>query len=318
MKYNRILIDISNFFHRAFHIGAGIKKEGIDVISESVAIALRMLQRIEREYLGTDGRIYFLFDNCASGVRRRKEIDPEYKKDRSQKDDAFYKSMDFFQMILLNFGDSYSMVRKEGYEADDLIEALLETFPEDDSVLLISNDMDWFRSISDTIHVAKYESHDYVIYNVRQFVEKFGFEPTIERICTYKCIRGDKSDNIPIGVVGIRNTDLIKLITEYNSIQNIYNNLENISFLSMKMVDQFVQRKSRIMLNYQLVSFQEVDGDILESVFDSKYNPQSLLQLYHSLGLEIEKVDPRIVQYRIKKENKNPKDFFKKKKIPRA
>jgi len=330
MKYNKIAIDISNFFHRAYFTDqalAELKKEDLDVvkdlegfeiISGGIVLFFKMLQRVEREFLNPDGEVYFLFDNCHSVINKRKEIDPEYKANREPREDTFYKSLDFLNLILMNYKNSYFTIKKQGLEADDLVESFIKKF-EDDDILLVTNDFDWFRAITSKVRVAKYDSFkkSYDVYGPEKFKEKFGFYPTNTKMCIYKSIRGDKGDNIPIGIKGLRTKVLIKLVEEYDSIKSIYTDIENIDYLSATFKQKFIENRARLLMNYTLVDYLQVTQEELnDSIFSSKFNPKTLLNLYKSLNLEAINIDPRVYQYFIKKENK-PKSFFKAKKIPR-
>lgn len=277
-----------------------------------------MLQRIERDYLELGGEVYFLFDNCHSGIYKRKEIDPEYKSNRTKKEDTFYRSLDFLHLILMSYKNNYFTIKKEGMEADDLVESFVEKYKED-TILLVTNDQDWFRAISERVHVAKYmQFHKcYTIYNVEQFIEKFKFPPTNANMCLYKSIRGDKGDNIPIGIPNIREKNLVQLITEYDSIKEICLDLDNIDYLSPKFKTLIIENKARLLMNYKLVDYISISVEELEeSTYQAKFSPKTLLDLYSSLNMDISKIDPRVSQYFIKKE-RSPKNFFKQKKIPR-
>ncbi len=321
MRYKKIFIDTSNFYHRAYCCSNGMTttlKDGKKIITGGIYISFNMLKRIEKEFLLPDGKVFFLFDNTHSGDNKRKEIDPDYKANRTKKDESFYRSLDMFHLILLAYKENIRTVKVAGKEADDLVDPLVKKFPED-PILLVSNDLDWFRSISDKVHVAKYEKKDYTIYDRDAFIEKFQFEPSINNLCMYKSFRGDKGDNVPIGVPRIREKDLILLIKNFNSIKEILLSLDTIDYISDNVKQKIKENYSRLLLNYSLVQYEDVVLDELEEgTYFSRFQASSLYSLYSTLKFDIEKFDPRVSQFYPKKDLKEKKNFFEFDKIPRV
>lgn len=318
MKYQKIFIDISNFYHRGFYTGQSMTatlEDGMEIVTGGIYNSLRMIQRIERDFLQPEGEVYFLFDNCHSGMNKRKEIDPDYKANREKKDEAFYRSLDYLHLILLNYKNNYKTVKVEGSEADDLVDTLVKMNP-DDSILLVSNDLDWFRAIRDNVHIAKYEKGNYHIYDKAVFIEKYGFEPTVNKMCMYKSFKGDSGDNIPIGVEGIRTTVLVRLVSEFDSIQDIYRHVDDLDYVSPTFKERIKENTPRLLMNYKLVDYLDISPEeIEENTYICSFNPSTLNSLYKTLDFEISKIDPRVYQFFPKKEKGS---FFKLEKIPRA
>ncbi len=318
MRYKNICIDLSNLYHRAYHVGKNMTTDikGIETVTGGIVVSLKMIQSLERDYLENDGKIYFLFDNCHSGINKRKEIDPDYKSNRDKKEESFYKTLDLFQMILMNYKDNFFVVKKEGYEADDLVDPLVNVNSE--TYLLVSNDLDWFRSISERVHVAKYEKGSYSIYDKQGFIDKYGFEPSVENLCIYKSFRGDKGDNVPIGVPGIRENTLRELIKKNDSLQEICYKIKSFDYVSDHFKSLIKENIPRLLLNYKLVGYLDIsEKELIDDIYKCKFNPRALNVLYNSLKLNIQKIDPRVYAFFLKKKG-GPKDFFKLEKIPRA
>lgn len=316
-KFNKIFVDVSNFYYRAYYDVKNRLEQEETIVADTLTQALKMLNRIERDYLSLNGKMVFLFDNSHSGINRRLEIDPEYKGNRTQQEQAFYRSLDFFHLVLMNYKDNYSVLKIEGYESDDLVKTLVEMNPKQ-KILLISNDLDWFRAISDWVHVAKYEGKDYVIYRPEEFEERFGFPASAKGLCIYKAFRGDSGDNVPKAVSGIRSKDLARLSSEYESVYHILQNLDNIDFLSENMKGKIKEATNRLMMNYKLVNYLDVSEDEIEdNLRICSFNPSTLNSLYKTIGIDIKTIDPRVFQFFPKKEISEG-DFFKLEKIPRA
>lgn len=319
MEYQKVFIDVSNFYCRGYYTGLSMTKmmeDNQEMVTGGIFNSLRMIQKIEREYLAKDGEVFFLFDNSHSGINKRLLIDPEYKANREKRDEAFYRSLDYLHLILLNYKNNYKTVKVEGMEADDLVDTLVKMHPED-SILLVSNDLDWFRAIRDNVHVAKYENKEYKIYNKLEFVNRYGFEPTTKKMCLYKSFTGDSGDNIPNAVPGIRKTVLTKLVTEFDSIRDIARHLHDLDYVSPHFKEKIEDGIPRLLMNYKLVEYLDLsEEDLKSNIYDCKFNAATLNSLYTTLGFNLATVDPRVYQfYPIKKKGGS---FFALERIPRA
>ena len=326
--YSKLVIDTSNFYMRAYSVGQEMTNkmdDGSTLVTGGIYTFLRMVRSVESRFLDPkNGEVYFLFDNCHSGINRRKEIDPEYKSNRTKKDEGFYRSLDILQTILLNYKDNWFCVKKSGFEADDLVYPFIKEFL-NERILLISNDLDWFRGVSDRVHVAKYEKAegmdraDYVIYDSELFKKRMGFEPSSSSMIVYKSFRGDGSDNIPAGVPGIRSDTLNAIISRCSSIKEVLEKLNSIPEVSETFRNKILTNKARLFLNEKLVSYQEVSFEDLQAdIYKCEFHPKALHSLYKSLGFQIGRIDPRVQQFYVKETvpitNKN---FLQKQKVQR-
>jgi 5'-3' exonuclease len=317
-KYSKIIMDGNNLFYRSFFVN---KDKNINISNKSIESGaiqgfLKSYDKIEREFSLENSEIYVLWDNMSSKINARKQIDPDYKIDRKILSSDFYNSIDYLQLILLNRSNKYYSVKMEGMEADDLVPSLLSSFNKYDRILLFSKDLDWSRCISKNVHWLQHNE----IVTEEKFKEKFGFLPTKEKIVLYKSIRGDTSDNIPKGVKGISEKDIMYLINTY---QDIYDLLDNIhkekEIIGQKYIDQFIQNKSRLILNYQLVDFINIDyNELKEYVYQGQFNSKSLRFYYKTLGLQVSEVDKRLLgSFPDKEEIKESNDFFQYQSIQR-
>ena len=327
MLYSKLVIDTSNAYMRAYAVGGSMTNrmsDGSTMVTGGIYTFLRMIRSLENRFLMEGGEVWFVFDNSHSGIDRRKELDPTYKSNRTKKDESFYRSIDILQTILLNYKDSWKCVKKAGYEADDLVYPIVQQF-QNEAILLISNDLDWFRAISDRVHVAKYEKSeatqktDYVIYDPERFEKKMGFKPSVSAMVLYKSFRGDMSDNIPAGVSGIRSDALVSIISSCRTVKDVL-----LSLSDLKISDTFKKKieenKSRLFLNEKLVSYQNLSFEELQDdIYDCTFHAKTLHSLYKSLGFQIDKIDPRVQRVFIKETApETGKNFFKVEKIHRA
>ena len=299
--------------------------DGSTLITGGIYNFIRMVRSVENRFLSPEGTVYFLFDNSHSGIDRRKKIDPEYKSNRTKKDEGFYRSMDILQALMLNYKDNWYCVKKAGYEADDLVYPLMKEFS-NEKILLVSNDLDWFRGISENVHVAKYEKAegmqkaDYVIYDSNLFIKRLGFKPSVSSMILYKAFRGDGSDNIPPGVPGIRSDSLNKIINSCRNVKEVLEKIDSLEGVSDVYKAKIKDSKARLFLNEKLVAYQEISYEELkEDIYKCEFHAKTLHSIYKSLGFQIGNIDPRVQQFYIKETapitNKN---FFLKTKIQRV
>jgi 5'-3' exonuclease len=310
-RYQRILIDISNLYFRAFstsyHLVAEV--EGRRMVTGGIFTSLKMIQRIEREYLDSDGRLYFLFDNASSGEDRRKEIDPDYKINRKKRDPQFYRGLDYLQLVLMHYQNGYRIVRRPASEADDLIAPILDSFGgKSYSILLFSNDMDWSRAINDKTHWMVRKDNQDIIYTKDRFYEKYGFYPGLNEVCLYKAIRGDVGDNIPPGVKNIPETVVLDIIRQAKSVTNMFLYLSDLT-IPTQWKESIRQNRGRIQLNLMLVDYQPVSkDDCRECTSITEFNKDMLSMFYRMLNFKPEGVDERLRKIDTPV---NEEDFFK-------
>ena len=129
-------------------------------------------------------------------------------------------SREFAEMLGLHILDM------EGYEADDILgtlAAMAEADPEDCMAYLLTGDKDSLQLISPRVHVLLAGNAATTDTDESAFIEKYGVRP--DQFVDVKALMGDSSDNIP-GVPGIGEKTALKLISEFGSLDGIYEKLE--------------------------------------------------------------------------------------------
>lgn len=123
----------------------------------------------------------------------------------------------------------YTVVEKEGYEADDILGTLSASCKEDDFCYIATGDRDSLQLVSENVNVVlastKAGQPVSTLYDIEKIKEEYKVTP--KQLIDIKAIQGDSSDNIP-GVQGIGPKGAIDLISQFGSIENIYENLENL------------------------------------------------------------------------------------------
>jgi len=122
-----------------------------------------------------------------------------------------------------------------GFEADDVIGTLSKRAAQDGrKVIILTGDKDTFQLLEDEdgrIEVLMPGKNGLISYKRQEVFAKMGVWP--EQIIDYKALCGDTSDNIP-GVKGIGPVTAVKLLTEYKTLENLYEHVEEITSASVK------------------------------------------------------------------------------------
>ena len=155
------------------------------------------------------------------------------------------------------------IVEKEGFEADDIIGTLAKTnkIP----TVIITGDRDSFQLVDKTteVHFTRRGITDVNVLSLDNFSEKTGLTPA--QIIDYKALMGDASDNIP-GVSGIGEKTAKTLLSDYGTLDGVYNNIDKISG---KLKEKLIAGKDLAYLSYTLATIK-TDCDIPLTLSDMK------------------------------------------------
>ena len=162
---------------------------------------------------------------CADGGSSyRKEIFPEYKANRKERfADQTEQEAKEFEMFMAEFQDTLTLIKEKypvfhfrGVEADDIAAYITQRIDYDEC-WLISSDKDWDLLISDK--VSRFSTVTRKETTVHNWDEHYDFE--IEDYITFKCLCGDKGDNVP-GVPGVGPKRAVQLMEQYGTVFDIY------------------------------------------------------------------------------------------------
>ena len=188
-----------------------------------------------------------------------------YKGGRSETPDELKMQFPLAKEILTAMGIKYYEI--DNYEADDIIGTFAKycDIPDDDyEGLIVSSDKDLLQLISPSVEIKLLKSKDYVRYTESSFKEEWGIDPV--NIIDLKALMGDSSDNIP-GVKGIGEKTALKLLTQYKTLNGIY---ENIDSIKGSLHDKLVNDKENAYMSYEIATIcKDVPMDI--NINDTKY-----------------------------------------------
>ncbi len=165
---------------------------------------------------------YIVFALDSGGKTFRSQIDPNYKTNRTPPPDALKAQLPVCIDMIEKMG--FCSMRREGYEADDIIASFIANNPDPDlRINVVTHDKDLYQLIDERVSV--YSPAKKELYGREGCHEKYGVYP--EQIRDFLALCGDSADNIP-GVKGIGEKGAKTLLDEYGSIEGIYSNLSMI------------------------------------------------------------------------------------------
>ena len=218
-----ILIDGSSYLYRAFFATPSLTNSKGEPTGAIYGVT-NMIRSLLNQYQPT--HIAVVFD--AKGGSFRKTLYPDYKATRDAMPEDLRVQVEPIHTILKAMG--LPLLCVDNVEADDVIGTLAKQAEvEGLSVLISTGDKDMAQLVSDKVTLINTMNN--VILDPHGVEQKFGVPPS--KIIDYLALLGDVSDNIP-GVPNIGEIKARNLLTEFNSIDDIYNNIDNVATLAIR------------------------------------------------------------------------------------
>lgn len=325
LRFNNIVGDLSNIYNRAYYVHkdevvmtSSLKK----ICTGGITGGLEMLKKIKRDYLLKGGKIYILVDSHKNAPAPemhkyagfRKSVLPAYKSNRDEKDPEFYEGLSVLKHLLLHLGDPFVVVEVAGVEADDLVAPLLRQNPPSSTneYLLVSNDEDWAVNIQD--HVVQVTEQN-GFEDVEAFTKRKGFDP--RKVALWKTFRGDASDGIPKGCLGIRKEVLFNICENYNNISEVMDNLYKDANIPDKWKIAIKESLGQLKTNEQVIHPIPIADSIFnEGISVSSYNQRLIEICADSIKIPVTRIDSR-VRFKSSRNGTRKKPLLSKKKLPR-
>ncbi|MEE9170675.1 MAG: DNA polymerase I, partial [bacterium] len=266
MNQNRLfLIDGHSLIYRAYFAIRGLstsKGFPTNAVYGFTNMLLKVIREKKPDYLA------IAFD--AKGPTKRHVEFEAYKAQRPEMPDDLSIQLPIIHRVVSAL--RIPIIMKEGYEADDLIGTLAKQSEQQGlDVTIVTSDKDMFQLITPRIRI--YDTMKDKTYVERDVRERFGVEPA--RVIEIMGLMGDAIDNIP-GVPGIGEKTAIKLIGEFETIDNILKNLGRIN--KPKLRDTLQEHSDQARLSRQLATLQ-LDCPIEVDLESFKPKPPNLPEL---------------------------------------
>lgn len=219
-----VVIDGKSVFYRGYYAMPGLStKDGTPTggVYGFAVMALEVIKRLKPDY------VCVAWDKPKTNIRRRLELYPQYKAGRKPPPPDFYPQIPLLHELLEAFG--WPLYEADDYEADDIMGALAVKAREAGlETILVTSDLDMLQLVNGQVKVyaLKKGLSNIEEYHPESFTAKYGIEP--DQFVDMKAIKGDSSDNIP-GVPGIGEKGAAQLLSQYKTLDGIYENIELIS-----------------------------------------------------------------------------------------
>jgi len=211
------LIDGNNILYRSYYAipkletSTGIQTNAILGFFNTL---FRLLKKNTIQYIG-------VFFDTKKSTERHKKFE-NYKIKRKPMPDELSLQIPLIKEILGYLGIKY--FEKEGYEADDLIASFTEKFKKEHKIYIITGDKDALQLIEENVKVINPVNDQEKELEYLQ--KKYNISP--DKIVDFLALSGDASDNIP-GIPGIGDKTALSLISQFSSIEDIYNKIDKIN-----------------------------------------------------------------------------------------
>ena len=198
----------------------------------------------------------------------RNDIYADYKATRKPMPDELRSQIEPVKTMLRLMG--IKILEKDHIEADDILGTITKRF-EDKECMIVTGDRDTLQLISPktTICFTKKGVTETKMVDEQALMEEYGIKP--HSIVDLKALQGDNADNIP-GVPGIGEKSALDLIKEYGTIENVYNNLENIK---ARVKNKLEEGREFADMSYKLAKINrevEIDCEFDELTFDYPFS----------------------------------------------
>lgn len=242
-----MLVDGSAIVHRAYHAMPPLNRAD-GTPTGAVQGFFSMILKIIAEL--NPAHIAIAFDRPAPNFR--KELFKEYQSQRPAMDSELSPQFGIIQKILEAARIAEYSV--DGLEADDVIGTISEKAKETGHlVYILTGDRDMLQLVnSKTKVLAPFKGiSEMTLYDEAKVKEKYGVTPS--EFVELKALMGDSSDNYP-GVLGVGPKTATTLVQEYQSVENIYKNIDKIKAKNPKLGEKLSLGKENAFLAHQLAT----------------------------------------------------------------
>ena len=255
------IVDTFAFFFRAYFALPPLKsKDGFP--TGLLTGFINFIHQLQSNH--STNYIVFALDSKDEGFR--KQIYPEYKANRPTPPEDLIKQLSVAISWIEKMG--FKTLTKSGYEADDVI-ATVTKFAKEQGIVgkMVSSDKDLYQLLDDK-KVFLYDWVKKKDIDESECVKKFGVEP--KYFVDFQALIGDSSDNVP-GVAGIGPKTASKIINEYHTLENIYENIDSVGTPRIRKL--LIENREKAFISRELVKLRDDIFDNLplnEYLFEDK------------------------------------------------
>ncbi len=290
-KLKLMIIDGNALIHRSFHALPPTMRTKSGQITNAVygfiSFFIKAMKELKPKY------VVLTLDKKGRTFRHKKYKD--YKATRIKAPDELYAQIPMVKNLAKSFNIPVFSLR--GYEADDLIGTIVKKVDGEVEKIILTGDMDTLQLVNShtKVYMMSRGLNDSILYDKERVVQRFGLNPG--QIVDYKALRGDPSDNIP-GVPGIGEKTAIKLLREFDSLENLYTHLQEKSKqtknIKPRIFTLLTKYKKQAFLSKELATIKcdvPVDFNLTDTIFADLDKNKAIAALSH---LEFKSLLPRV------------------------
>src|SRR5579884_68215 len=216
-----MLVDGHALVHRAFHALPELTTTSGELVNAVFGWTSMVIKAIDTLH-PTHAAVAF---DCAVPTFRHDRY-AGYKATRARTPPPLVGQFDRVRQVARAF--HMPLIEQPGYEADDVLGTL--AFQAEEAgvpTVIVTGDLDTLQLVDGlvTVLTSKRQLSETILYDVPGVYGRFGLSP--RQIPDLKGLIGDTSDNIP-GVRGIGEKTAAKLLSQYESIEGIYEHLDEL------------------------------------------------------------------------------------------
>jgi len=275
MTKRLVVIDGKSVFYRGYYampnlaLADGTPTGGVYGFA---TLAIELVKKLKPDYVAV------AWDKRGTNIRKRKEMYPEYKAGRKKAPDDFYAQIPILYELLDAFG--WPLYELDDYEADDILGAFAnEATARGVETCLLTSDLDALQLVGPLVKVYALKNGLANIeeFHPEYFEKKYGIR--VDQFLDLKALKGDSSDNLP-GVAGIGEKTATQLIQQFDSLDNVYNNLDKIKpTVAKKLIDGKkmaylskevgrIWSEAPVKLDWEVADINDIDLDKVAQILD--------------------------------------------------
>lgn len=217
-----LIVDGNSLLYRAFYgLPPLSTKKG--EFTQAIHGFLNMFLKVSEEL--EPSNVIICFDT--KGGSFRNEMYDEYKGNRKPMPEELIEQVPRIKEVLVSM--DVELIEKAGFEADDLI-GTIDRLAEEKGFerIILTGDRDLLQLVrpNTTVLINTKGVGELDQYDEALVIKKMGVRA--DQITDYKGLCGDSADNIP-GVARVGKKSAITLLSEYDTIEEVFENLEKIS-----------------------------------------------------------------------------------------
>jgi DNA polymerase-1 len=281
-----IIIDGNSLIYRLFYASYNqLEYYKLHNLKPGNAVKLFLITLFK--LLGENKYSYGLIAFDAHKKNMRHDEYEEYKANRKPMPVELVEQLPVIKKCCEYFG--INQMCMDGFEADDLIGSFVKNMNNNDIFVdVFTSDKDMLQLVNNKTEVKLLKTgiSEILSVNVENFFQLYSLKPY--QIPDFKGISGDSSDNLK-GIKGIGPKTAIELINKYDSLENIYNHLDELSEGSR---NKFLEYKDNAILckKMAIINTTPLDNGFLDSnyLIKPKKNEElkEIIKEYNFSGLD--------------------------------